>query len=45
MSLTQTRLDNDTYNVFLRDLEYRESRIVQIEYPELKASTGKLFPI
>lgn len=45
MALTQTRLDNQTYNLFLRDLEYRESRIVQTEYPELKAATGRYFPI
>lgn len=45
MALSETRLDDNTYGIFLRDLEYRESRIVQIEYPELKAATGKYFPI
>lgn len=45
MALLTTRLDDQTYNLFLRDLEYREARALQVEYPELKAATGKLFPI
>lgn len=42
---TDVRLDDMTVNAFVKELEYKESKVIQTLYPEYKAASGKIIPI
>lgn len=45
MGFSSLRMDDQQIGAFLRDLEYREQQVREIQYPDKKAASGKLFPI